>query len=95
MPIERKPYVSLNAEKRLEIEQLFKNGYGIEETAAKVYISYTSLYRELRLNDMTEYDYNATVAQDNYIERKRAAKIARRKKWEIENVAKSNGGLHC
>ena len=88
MPIERKPYVSLNAEKRLEIEQLFKNGYGMEETAAKVDISYTSLYRELRLNDMTEYDYN-------YIERKRAAKIARRKKWEIENVAKSNGGLHC
>ena len=35
MPIERKPYVSLNAEKRLEIEQLFKNGYGMEETAAK------------------------------------------------------------
>lgn len=95
MPIERKPYVSLNAEKRLEIEQLFKDGYGLEETAAKVDISYTSLYRELRLNNMTEYDYNATIAQDNCLKRKRAAKIARRKKWEIENVAKSNGGLHC
>lgn len=95
LPIERKPYVSLNAEKRLEIEQLFKNGYGIEETAAKVDISYTSLYRELRLNDMTEYDYNATIAQDNYIERKRVAKIARRKKWEAENATKNNGGIHC
>lgn len=89
MPIARKPYVSLNAEKRLEIEQLFKNGYGIEETAAKVDISYTSLYRELRLNDMTEYDYNATIAQDNCLDRKRAAKIARRRKWEIENAAKN------
>lgn len=89
MPIERKPYVSLNAEKRLEIEHLFKNGYGIEETAAKVDISYTSLYRELRLNDMTEYDYNATIAQDKCLNRKRAAKIARRRKWEIENAAKN------
>ena len=44
---------------------------------------------------MTEYDYNATIAQDNCLKRKRAAKIARRKKWEIENAAKSNGGLHC
>ena len=95
MPIERKPYVSLNAEKRLEIEQLFKNGYGMEDTAAKVDISYTSLYRELRLNDMSEYDFNASGAQVIYIERKRAAKFASSKKWEIENVAKSNGGVHC
>ncbi len=89
MPIERKPYVSLNAEKRLEIEQLFKNGYGIEETASKVNISYTSLYRELRLNDMTEYDYNAVIAQENSIERKRNMKIERRRKWEAENAAKN------
>lgn len=47
MVSERKPYVSLNMDKRLEIEELFKSGYGIEETAAKVDISYTSLYREL------------------------------------------------
>lgn len=89
LPIERKPYVSLNAEKRLEIEQLFKNGYGIEETASKVNISYTSLYRELRLNDMTEYDYNAVIAQENSIERKRNMKIERRRKWEAENAAKN------
>lgn len=89
LPIERKPYVSLNTEKRLEIEHLFKNGYGIEETAAKVDISYTTLYRELRLNDMTECDYDAAVAQNNYTERKRAAKIARRKKWEMEHAAKN------
>ena len=44
----------------------------------------------------TSFNLAATyAAQDNYIERKRVAKIARRKKWEIENVAKSNGGLHC
>ena len=89
MVSERKPYVSLNIDKRLEIEKLFKNGYGIEETAAKVDISYTSLYRELRLNDMTEYDYDAAVAQNNYTERKRAANIARRKKWEMEHAAKN------
>ena len=89
MVSERKPYVSLNMDKRLEIEELFKSGYGIEETAAKVDISYKSLYRELRLNDMTEYDYNAAVAQNNYTERKRAAKIARRKKWEMEHAAKN------
>lgn len=89
MPIERKPYVSLNADKRLEIEQLFKSGYGIEETAARVDVSYTSLYRELRLNNMTEYDYNASAAQENYLVRKRKMKIARRKKWEMENAAKN------
>ena len=83
----RKKYVSLDESKRLEIEELFKNGYGIEETASKVNISYTSLYRELRLNDMTEYDYNAVIAQENSIERKRNMKIERRRKWEAENAA--------
>lgn len=76
-------------DKRLEIEELFKSGYGIEETAAKVDISYTSLYRELRLNDMTEYNYDAALAQNNYTERKKAAKIARRKKWEKEHVTEN------
>lgn len=85
----RKKYVSLDESKRLEIEELFKNGYGIEETASKVNISYTSLYRELRLNDMTEYDYNAVIAQENSIERKRNMKIERRRKWEAENAAKN------
>lgn len=89
MVSERKRYVSLDADKRAEIERLFKEGYGMLEIATKVNISYWSLYRELRLNDMTEYDYNAAVAQNNYTERKRAAKIARRKKWEMEHAAKN------
>ena len=76
MAAKRKQNVYLNADKRAEIERLFKEGYGMLEIATKVNISYWSLYRELRLNDMTEYDYNAAVAQNNYTERKRAAKIA-------------------
>ena len=89
MVSERKPYVSLNMDKRLEIEELFKSGYGMLEIATKVNISYWSLYRELRLNDMTEYDYDAAVAQNNCTERKRAANIARRKKWEMKHAAKN------
>lgn len=89
MVAKRKQNVYLNTDKRAEIERLFKEGYGMLEIATKVNISYWSLYRELRLNDMTEYDYNAAVAQNNYTERKRAAKIARRKKWEMEHAAKN------
>ena len=84
MVAKRKQNVYLNADKRAEIERLFKEGYGMLEIATKVNISYWSLYRELRLND-----YNAAVAQNNYTERKRAAKIARRKKWEMEHAAKN------
>ena len=47
MVSERKRYVSLDADKRVKIEKLFKEGYGIEETAAKLNVSYTNLYREL------------------------------------------------
>lgn len=89
MVSERKRYVSLDADKRVKIEELFKEGYGIEETAAKLNVSYTNLYRELRLNDMTEYNYDAALAQNNYTERKKAAKIARRKKWEKEHVTEN------
>lgn len=45
----RKQNVYLNADKRAEIERLFKEGYGMLEIATKVNISYWSLYRELRL----------------------------------------------
>ena len=86
MVSERKRYVSLDADKRVKIE---KEGYGMLEIATKVNISYWSLYRELRLNDMTEYDYDAAVAQNNCTERKRAANIARRKKWEMKHAAKN------
>ena len=89
MAAKRKQNVYLNADKRAEIERLFKEGYGIEETAAKLNVSYTNLYRELRLNDMTEYNYDAALAQNNYTERKKAAKIARRKKWEKEHVTEN------
>ena len=89
MVSERKRYVSLDADKRVKIEKLFKEGYGIEETAVKLNVSYTNLYRELRLNDMTEYNYDAALAQNNYTERKKAAKIARRKKWEKEHVTEN------
>ena len=89
MVSERKRYVSLDADKRVKIEKLFKEGYGIEETAAKLNVSYTNLYRELRLNDMTEYNYDAALAQNNYTERKKAAKIARRNKWEKEHVTEN------
>lgn len=89
MVSERKRYVSLDADKRVKIEKLFKEGYGIEKTAAKLNVSYTNLYRELRLNDMTEYNYDAALAQNNYTERKKAAKIARRKKWEKEHVTEN------
>lgn len=60
-----------------------------KKTAAKLNVSYTNLYRELRLNDMTEYNYDAALAQNNYTERKKAAKIARRKKWEKEHVTEN------
>lgn len=89
MVSERKRYVSLDADKRVKIEKLFKEGCGIEETAAKLNVSYTNLYRELRLNDMTEYNYDAALAQNNYTERKKAEKIARRKKWEKEHVTEN------
>ena len=89
MAAKRKQNVYLNADKRAEIERLFKEGYGMLEIATKVNISYWSLYRELRLNDMSEYDYIAAVAQKNYTEGKRAAKIARSKIWEMEHAAKN------
>lgn len=38
---------------------------------------------------MTEYNYDAALAQNNYTERKKAAKIARRKKWEKEHVTEN------
>ena len=53
MAAKRKQNVYLNADKRAEIERLFKEGYGMLEIATKVNISYWSLYRELRLNVMT------------------------------------------
>ena len=49
MVAKRKQNVYLNADKRAEIERLFKEGYGMLEIATKVNISYWTLLMYSRI----------------------------------------------
>lgn len=86
---ERKQYSSLDLNKRQEIENLFNKGYGVREIADLIDVCYATIYRELKINNMTPYSYNAQTAQNNVNERKKLIRIERRKQWEKEHATKN------
>lgn len=59
----RKKYKSLTYESRTMLEQLLKLGYSKQTIADTLGVSYYTIYRELRVNNMTPLTYNAIEAQ--------------------------------
>lgn len=59
----RKKYKSLTYESRTMLEQLLKLGYSKQTIADTLGVSYYTIYRELRVNNMTPLTYNAREAQ--------------------------------
>lgn len=59
----RKKYKSLTYESRTMLEQLLKLGYSKQTIADTLGVSYYTIYRELRVNNMTALTYNAIEAQ--------------------------------
>ena len=59
----RKKYKSLTYESRTMLEQLLKLGYSKQTITDTLGVSYYTIYRELRVNNMTPLTYNAREAQ--------------------------------
>jgi IS30 family transposase len=62
-------YVTLDYEKRKQIERGLKKGIDVRDIAEIIGVHYSTIYRELTICGMTKESYNAKEAQKKIIER--------------------------
>lgn len=77
----KKQYKSLDYNSRVVLEQLLKAGYSKKDIAVTIGVSYYTILRELKINNMTALTYNAQEAQ----KRKMKLRLEREKKIAENN----------
>lgn len=76
----------LNLQDRMELEELYEKGSGVEQIAAKLKVHRSTVYNELKRGDTGEMDgngrigYSAELAQRTIIENYRRRRMAGRAK---------------
>ena len=74
-------YKSLDYNSRVVLEQLLKAGYSKKDIAVTIGVSYYTILRELKINNMTALTYNAQEAQ----KRKMKLRLERERKIAENN----------
>ena len=77
----KKQYKSLDYNSRVVLEQLLKAGYSKKDIAVTIGVSYYTILRELKINNMTALTYNAQEAQ----KRKMKLRLERERKIAENN----------